>query len=205
MMMLRPGDVINTRPEPHSLGWKILHPKASLPAWGIQAFQKAEGYPLPARLDTHTMVYFDDRHILSVTDPVVIWDTWDSVRTRIWAAYAPTFHLDDADLAVMYATAGRMVDTTYDRGQLLDFVICRLLGYDHVYKAFFGSNKLYVCSVGSRALFEAARKAKEAADKAPPFDVLFRLRDGSKLPVDLTPPARFSSTPGQFQIRIDEG
>jgi hypothetical protein len=199
-MSPQPGDVINTRPPERSTWWKILHPKESIPAWGIQRYQRAEGFG--EWRDTHSMLFLDETHILSVTYPHTIWDTWEAVQQRLWTVYRPNFELDAQDLAAMRVAADAMIGRHYDVGQLLDIALNKILGYDvSVYRRFFDAGaKLMVCSVGVRTCFDYARKAKEGEGLPPPFEVLFE-KDGKKLNVERTCPANYANTPGMFVRR----
>lgn len=192
-----PGDVILTRPEPHSLGWKILHPFESIPAWGIQRYQRADGFQVWQ--DTHAMLFLGPDRILSVTYPETKWERWAEVSKREWSVYRPAFALDGADVDVMWSAAQRMIGSHYDVGQLLDIALNKILGYNVStwHRLFDQGARRNVCSVGVRTCFERARQVKEAAGIEPPFRVLFE-KDGQKLHVERTCPANFANTPGRY-------
>jgi hypothetical protein len=196
-MTLSTGDVINTRPPKRSIWWQATHPFESVPQGCIQAHQRHVGYA--DWRDTHSMLYFGPARILSVTYPHTKWETWDRVQQRDFRVWRPTFPLDSQDVLVMYEAAHKLIGTSYDVGQLLDIALNEILGYGvgFYHRIFdFGGN-LMVCSVGVRACFDAARKAKESAGQPPPFDVLFT-QGGQKLNVERTPPAAYANTPARF-------
>lgn len=180
------GDVINTTAHP---GWKVwLYPLV----WAIQFHQRKRGFKNWKH--THTMLYFSDSCILSVTFPRAKWETWKSVQKRDWSAYRPVMFSWETSkhqcIPEMLQAGNRFIGTKYDFGQLLDMALNRILGYKvSNWRTWFDADaSLKVCSVGARACFEAGRKVFCRLYGFEPYERLWASH------VERTPPAAFANS-----------
>lgn len=186
------GDVILTRPR----RWDFWPPWGRLLQEAIRAEQRRCGYPVWQ--DTHAVLVLSPQQILNCTAPRVRLDRWEHVSRGLWTAWRPVFPMPDRMRAAMTEAAARLVGTRYDYGQLVSILASDLLGYrspDYAPWFDLGARR-QVCSTAVRTVFDAGRKAMEAAGEVPPFSVLFLGPDGGKLRVERTHPADFACSAG---------
>ncbi|MBW1810350.1 MAG: hypothetical protein JRJ87_19290 [Deltaproteobacteria bacterium] len=158
--LIERSDVINFDSK---AAWYKIHFRIGY--WGIRRHQKRIFGRLGRWRDTHTMVYLDDDHCLSVEPPKCRWwalaDLYDE-RITVWRYTKRTF--SDQEMEVMFKAAEELIGTKYDIGQLLDIMINEGLGYPNVlhYSIFDAAKSRKVCSVGARMAYEKVRKHLEA-------------------------------------------
>ena len=199
-MNLRPGDVINTAPPEHHW-WQFLTPAGALQI-GIQTYQRAHRNPHFADYwDTHTTLYFDPQHVLSVTFPLAVWVPVGEIQREIWSAWRPVFRLSDADLEAMRQAANHLIGRPYDLGQNLDIALDEILGVPpNQYRRFFDFGRgLLTCSNGVGAVFTAAALEADQAGRPRPFEGSLFQEDGEPLDVNRICPACYANTPERFQ------
>jgi len=193
-MTPQPGDVINTTGiAPFGLSWHKLS------RWtvtqGIHAYQRwLRGYPHPAWTRTHTRLCIDRDLIMSVTDPVCKWETWAEVEAMYppenIKIMRPKFHdySIDGDAHLLCAAAN-LIGRKYDRGQLVDIMLNRLLGIPdgEFTRIFDAGTARTVCSGGVAACFEYHRLSLPEHLRWP------RLFGG--MYIERVPPAAFEALP----------
>lgn len=124
--------------------------------------------------ETHSTLYFDPQHLMSVEPPkATYFDAEQYIAKRLKegcrvsilrrtpvSSDAARCH---AYLMWMQDAAGEIVGTKYDYGQLIDIAINQLLGYGSAEKFhwFDLGSKRKVCSVATRTCFEHARHRAE--------------------------------------------
>jgi len=199
---LKPGDIINID------GYdKILEPWNIVTHKCVRSHQKHLFGPLSNYHDTHTMMYFGPDKVFSVTAPKTRWETIEKhAENRFTILRYTKKQFTDHDIAIMYNTALKIIDTKYDYGQLLDIAINQILGYDNIikYKWFDMGKKRMVCSVGCRTIMEDLRHQQEIEGTIA-IERLFnklnemhwtqhQIDEFTRVDVECTSPGHFSNT-----------
>jgi hypothetical protein len=198
---LKPGDVVNISGRDH--WWEPWYVVANA---GIRGNQKRIFGLQSNWHDTHSMLYLDPEHTLSVQPPRAKWRTpvdYCRERLSIWRFTKHGSKFADSDIQVMRDHAeAHLIGITYDVGQLLDILVNRILGYPNVlkYRIFDWGKNLKVCSVGVRVLFEKLRQVLD--DKGQPsFKKLFRkLNPLASWPGGVFPQSRI---PDQYGVDVE--
>ncbi len=200
---LEPGDVIN------DTGGECIwyKPWTCIAKWGIQGYQKRLFGKDSDYRPTHTVLYFAPDQIFSATTPTVRWETLEQVVEKGFTVYRYNrSEYVDSHVEIMLNAASQFIGRPYDYGDLMDFMICELLGYTHVRKVrlFEFSRKYMVCSTSVRAVQEKLRKNLEADDDFT-FPRLFNKLNPEKwtekemqaferTDVEMTTPAHYSNS-----------
>jgi len=157
--LIRPGDVINT------IGEDVWYkPWTWIPNKGIQLYQRWLFGRNSSYKDTHTTMYFGDDKVFSTTYPKAKWETLEHRVDMKFTVYRYAFsEYTDEHIDIMYNVAKDLIGLDYDVGDLFDFMICKVLGYDSVRKVrlFEMSRKKFVCSTSVRTIQEKLRKSLE--------------------------------------------
>ena len=198
---LQPGDVINI--SGRSRWWKVWYHVADA---GIRGNQKRIFGVQSNWHDTHSMIYLDPEHTLSVQPPRGTWRTpadYCLDRISIWrfTKHNGRFSKEEIDVMRKYADA-HLIDKRYDVGQLLDILVNRILGYNGVikFRIFDWGKNLKVCSVGVRTLFEKLRKVLNQNGR-PSYSKLFRkLNPLAPWPGGVFPQSR---VPDQYGVDVE--
>ncbi len=201
--ILKPGDVIN------NTGGKCIwyKPWNCIAKWGIQYYQKRLFGKKSDYKPTHTVLYFSPDKILSTTTPKVRWETLEERISEGFTVYRYSKkEYSDRHIEIMFNEASKLIGLSYDVGDLVDMMICQLLGYDHARKVrwFEFSRKKMVCSTSVRAIQEKLRKTLEAEDDFS-FPRLFNklnpekwsekdIADFTRTDVEMTSPAHYSNS-----------
>ena len=176
---LKPGDVINWVWH-FNLG-KFLWPPflgvlSTTASWQIQRYQKRYfGNPSFYKC-SHTCIYlgetggsdsaFDPKAhtVFEVTSPKSKWTPlWDFCDHDIRILRFTPRSLAADDISVMAQAASRIVGTSYDYGQLLDFLLHEVAGYPREdFRLFDLGPERKVCSTGVMSLFTHLRKVRES-------------------------------------------
>ncbi|MCD6118177.1 hypothetical protein J7K93_14340 [bacterium] len=157
--LIRPGDVINT------IGKNVWYnPLTYIPNKGIALYQRCLFGRGSDYRDTHTTMYFGDNKVFSTTFPKAKWeDLEERVKMKFTIYRYSGREYADKHISIMYNVAEDLIGREYDVGDLFDFMICGLLGYDSVRKVRFFelSRKNLVCSTSVRTIQEKLRKTLE--------------------------------------------
>jgi len=200
--LIRPGDVINT------IGKNVWYkPWTWIPNKGIALYQrwlfgKGSNYK-----DTHSTMYFGDDKVFSTTYPKAVWENLEQRVDMKFTIYRYSKkEYTDKHIEIMYNVAKDLIGMDYDVGDLFDFMICGLLGYDSVRKVrlFEFSRRKLVCSTSIRTIQEKLRKTLENKEDFS-FKRLFNLLNPDKwnqkkikkfvrTDVEMTTPAHYANS-----------
>lgn len=160
--IIKPGDVINI--DGKAKWWKIW---TKITHWGIRFYQRRLFGKESNYRDTHTTLYFSLDKVFSTTTPKARWETLEHQLERKFTVYRYNIREYSGEhIKFMEEIASTLIDLEYDVGDLVDFLIGGLLGYQHVRKIrlFEFSRKKMVCSTSVRAIQENLRKTLEEDD-----------------------------------------
>ena len=171
--LIKPGDVIAIIDE--SVWYK---PWMWIAKSGIQWYQKRLFGKESDFTPTHVVLYFEPRRLFSATTPCVRWENLEFRLNMKFTIYRYTKQeYTEEHIQIMRSTAEDFLGHPYDIGDLLDFAISSLLGYDFVKSVrwFEFSRKYMVCSTAIRAIQEKLRKTLEETmgEDQSPFSRLF--------------------------------
>lgn len=208
--IIKPGDVINI--DGKAKWWQIWNKIAH---WGIRFYQRKLFGKESNYRDTHTTLYLSPHKVFSTTTPRSRWETLDHQLEQRFTVYRYKIRdYSDEHIQFMEDIAATLIDLGYDVGDLVDFLIGGLLGYQHVRKIrlFEFSRKKMVCSTSVRAIQENLRKILEE-DGDFSFPRLFNKLNPEKWPqeeiekfertdVEATTPAHYANSDrfeGEFE------
>lgn len=211
---IRPGDIINLD---EAASWR--QPFKAISLFGIRHYQKDLFGDGRNWRPTHTVFYFSEDKIFSMTHPRARWEDLAFQVEQKFSVFRFTPHpFEDHHLDMMADTAEQFIGIKYDVGDLLDIMINKLLGYPHVRKfRFFDiSRHRKVCSTAIRTLYEKMRKdLEEQGDFG--FPRLFNalnpdcwspkfIKEFERTDVEMTTPAHFGNSycySGEFKRVCD--
>lgn len=203
LRVIRPGDVINQYGDFQWWQvWLVIGSRA------IQWYQRWLFGRHSEWRDDHTMLYFDDKNILSVELPVSSMKPLSACcLTNISIYRLSGITLAPSHIETMREASEKLLYRKYDIGQLLDIAVNGLLGYVHErrLKFFDLGKKRKVCSVGVRVVFEYLHNRKLKSAQSRPGKWLFYSLNPDKWPpafvkhyrgtdVEATSPAHFANS-----------
>jgi len=175
--IIRPGDVISLDERS-----TMLSPFKYIGLRGIRTYQKELFGESSDWRPTHTVLYFSDDKVFSMTYPVARWETLEyQTKQRFKVLRYTKRRYTQQHIDMMYKTAEQFLGSRYDIGDLVDIMINKILGYPHEKKiaVFESSKQLKVCSTAVRTIQEKLRKDLEQQGDFS-FGRLFNVLDRGK-------------------------
>jgi len=200
--IIKPGDVISLDESS-----TLRHPFKFMGLKGIRTYQKELFGEDSDWRPTHTVMYFADDRVFSMTYPVARWESLEyQTRQKFKVLRYTKRRYTDKNIKMMFETASGLIGSKYDIGDLLDIMINKMLGYAHQKKisVFEFSKNFKVCSTAVRAIQEKLRKdLEEQGDFT--FERLFdklnpekwdpsEIKGFSRTDVEMTTPAHYTNS-----------
>jgi len=157
--IIKPGDVISLDESS-----TMRSPFKFIGLRSIRTYQKELFGEEADYRPTHTVFYFSDDKVFSMTYPVARWETLEyQTKQKFKVMRFTKQRYTDRHLQMMFETASHFIGSKYDIGDLLDIMINKILGYPHEKKisVFEFSKNFKVCSTAVRTIQEKLRKDLE--------------------------------------------